>query len=55
MALRRTKLFNVWMSAIVVGEDRTPLRHICLDIGVSGRPDAVHSFTVKGKVVRRHR
>lgn len=55
MPLRCTKVFNLWMSAILVGEDRTPKRHLCLNTGVPGRPDAVHSITAKRKIVRRHR
>ena len=55
MPLRCTKVFNLWMSAILVGEDRTPIRHLCLNTGVPGRPDAVHAITAKRKIVRRHR
>lgn len=55
MPLRSTKLFNLWMSAILVGEDRAPKRHICLNFGVPGRTDAVQSLPVKRKIARGHR
>ena len=52
MALRCRKLFNVWMSAIRVGELQGAKWLICRNLGVSGRPDAVLSEGVETKVVR---